>query len=125
MNMIKKICPICALVSLTWIMMFAMKVSGHVVSNELLAMLMGGSVVGISYVLGTRMQTQHPKLWKLIAIPLGFAAMYALLSFAWLYAAFAVAAYAGTWFVFRNIAMATPDTHRINDITKALDNCCD
>lgn len=126
MNILKRICPICAVVSLTWVTMLAFKWQGYRVDDELLAILMGGSAVGISYVLGTRI-TVHggsAKWWKFVAIPIGFAAMYALLQFAWGYAFAAMLAYGIVWVFFRN-ASAPPDGARIDAITKELDNCCD
>ncbi|GMU73846.1 MAG: hypothetical protein AMXMBFR44_0450 [Candidatus Campbellbacteria bacterium] len=128
MATLKKICPICALVSLTWVTMLALKWLGYDVNNELIAMLMGGSAVGISYVLGAQMQTlssMASMLWKLIAIPLGFGALYALLQFSWWYAAGAVVAYVCAWILFKNISVVPKDKRGAHDISNALDACCE
>lgn len=125
MAFIRKVCPVCALVALTWLTMLSLKLLGYDVNDELLAMLMGGSVVGITYVLGGRMNAKSPKLWKLVAIPIGFAAMYALLSFSWGYAVLAFGMYAAAWTFFRGTAVAPHHGRDLGNITKALDNCCE
>ena len=125
MTFIRKICLVCALVALTWLTMLSLKLLGYDVNDELLAMLMGGSVVGITYVLSGRMKTASPKSWKLVAIPVGFAAMYALLSFSWGYAALALGAYAAAWAFFRGTVAASHRGRDLGNITKALDNCCE
>ncbi len=128
MNILKKICPICALVALTWVTMLAFKWQGYEVNNELLAMLMGGSVVGISSVLGTHLNTTSRKssmLWKLVAIPVGFVVMYALLQFAWSYFAGALVAYVVAWAFFKSTSTASSHPEYLEDITKELDNCCE
>ncbi len=116
------------MVAVTWIVMFAFKLFGYAVNDELLAMLMGGSAVGISYTLSTRLRpvfrTPVSMYWKLVAIPLGFAAMYAALQFAWGYAAGAAAAYALAWAGFNGMFAVQKTERHSEDITKALDNCC-
>ena len=50
----KKICPICVLVSSTWIILLTLRYFGYRIDESLIAMLMGGSAVGISYVLANK-----------------------------------------------------------------------
>ncbi len=129
MTFLKKICPVCAIVVATWLVMFAFKLLGYDVNDELLAMLMGGSAVGISYTLSTRLRpvfrTSMTVYWKLVAIPLGFAAMYAALQFAWWYVAGAAAMYALAWAAFNGMFTVQKNERHSGDVTKALDNCCD
>ncbi|MCR4274691.1 MAG: hypothetical protein NUW02_01425 [Candidatus Campbellbacteria bacterium] len=129
MTFLKKVCPVCTLVALTWLSMFVFKVLGYAVNNELLAMLMGGSVVGISYTLAARLRPVFHKpvtmYWKLITIPLGFIAMYATLQFMWWYTVGAVGIYALVWAVFNGMFTATEKGEHLEDITKALDTCCE
>jgi hypothetical protein len=129
MTVLKKICPVCALVALTWLVLFAFKLFGYAVNNELLAMLMGGSVVGISYTLGARLRPVFLRpmemYWKLVTIPLGFMAMYAALQFRWWYAAGAIVAYVLAWALFNGRGTAPKKGHHVEDITKALDSCCE
>ncbi|MEK7579205.1 MAG: hypothetical protein AAB460_01585 [Patescibacteria group bacterium] len=128
MTLLKKICPICALVSLTWMTMLTFKGLGYDIDDALLAMLMGGSVVGISYVLGARTNlTSRVALmyWKLVAIPTGFAVMYALLQFAWGYFAGALVAYSVAWWLFKSASTAPRRSLYMEGITKELNNCCE
>jgi len=126
MNLLKKICPICALVFITWVTMLGFRWQGYDVNGELIALLMGGSVVGISYLLGTRMNipSRRGTMWKLVAIPIGFAAMYALLQFAWGYFMVAFITYALAY-VFFKVSVVSADQEYVRDITKELDNCCE
>ena len=125
MRWLKKICPICALVSLIWLTMLGFKWFGYNVSNELLAMLMGGSAVGISYTLANKLN-RRMTVWKLVAIPIAVAGMYALFHFAWGYFLLAALAYLIAWFSFRNIgakALVQSNEGAV-DINKELKNCC-
>lgn len=128
MSIFRKICPICALVFLAWATMLALKWRGYAVDEALLAILMGGSAVGITHALGAKLALRGAPAawWKLVAIPTGFAAMYALLRFAWWIAASLIVAYGIAWFLWKEIASTTMNAGRIDLITKTLDDtCCD
>jgi len=83
----RKVCPICAGVAGTWIWMLIGILTNQlsVISYQLLVgILMGGSVVGIAYQLEKRLSAgsagwRTPLLWKILFIPIGFAAVYSLL----------------------------------------------
>ena len=78
------ICPICAGVSGTWLWMLVGKFLGYEIDMIILAMLMGGSVVGIAYQIEKRLPINHsPLLWKTLFIPVGFVATYGILSAWW------------------------------------------
>src|SRR3989344_2880435 len=70
-----RICPICAGVSGTWIWLLASRFLGYEIDLIILALLMGGSVVGLS--------SKLDKNWKIPFIPLGFIATYNLLLENW------------------------------------------
>lgn len=86
-----KVCPICAGVFGTWLWMLIGILSGRLsVANYQLpvAILMGGSVVGIAYRIEKRLpQTsagwRTPLLLKTLFIPTGFAAVYGILASWW------------------------------------------
>lgn len=79
-----KICPICAGVSVTWLWMLVVLALGLPVETPVVAMLMGGSVVGIAYQLEKRLPSGRSSvLWKTSFMPLGFAAAYWLVNFDW------------------------------------------
>lgn len=79
-----RICPICAGVSGTWLWMLAGMFSGLLPTSDFqlpTAILMGGTVVGIAYQLEKYLpQNQSPLLWKILFVPAGFAAVYAVLT---------------------------------------------
>ena len=126
MEIRKNMCPICVLVSGAWIVLLTLRFFGYDVSESFSALLMGGSVVGISYVLVKRIQSGRATLWKLLAIPIGFAAAWALLHFAWAPFTLASLAYVLLWTVMRkrNDPKETAKENPI-DIKKELENCCD
>ena len=86
-----KICPFCAGVALTWLWMLSAYYLGYGTDLTILAMLMGGSVVGISYTLEKyRAQSLAART---IFIVSGFEAVYSLINaeWAWFFASFLIA----------------------------------
>lgn len=124
-----KICPICAGVSGTWIWMLVLYFSNY--SNSwlyldpwIIALLMGGSVVGISYVLAKRVPARLDLVWKTTFIILGFAAAYELLTqnFAYFAVLFILAAGASWFFALRK--STRKENSKVEQIKKGLENCC-
>jgi len=116
MTWIKKVCPICALISLAWISLLLFKLLGYNIKDELLTLLMGGSAVGITYTLGNRL-SGDTRAWKLIAIPIALGGMYALANLAWLYFLLAALGYGVVWMFFGL-------NRSKSDIKNQLDKCC-
>lgn len=126
MKIIKKICPICALVSVTWLTLLTLKGLGFQVNETLLAMLMGGSVVGVSYSLSKKIKGSE-MWWKLLSVPLGFGLMFALSNFAWANFIAMTVAYSLLWLLFRQSSgsqLSNPESGRKTDINNQLKNCC-
>lgn len=126
MKIIKKICPICILVSGTWLIMFWLRSFGYQVEENLLTMLMGGSVVGVSYTLGKKVVGSE-MLWKLFSIPTGFGTMLALINYAWGWFAVLVSVYFVLWLIFRSGKtghLVGRDYSKGEVISKELKNCC-
>lgn len=79
------ICPICTVVSSVWLIMSAGVAWGYLTASAFLipiALLMGGTVVGIAY-LGERKYSwaaKNPQLWKSLAVLVGMFAAYILVS---------------------------------------------
>ena|SRR3989344_8554364 len=73
-----KICPFCAGIAATWIWMLASFYLGYRIDQTILAMLMGGSVVGISYTL--EKYGESSLIARTIFIAAGFEAVYSLLN---------------------------------------------
>lgn len=79
-----QVCPICAGVSGTWLWMLAASLLGYQIDLIIVAMLLGGSVVGIAYQLEKKLPVgRSPLLWKTLFIPTGFVAAYSLVASQW------------------------------------------
>ena len=120
------LCPICAGVAGTWAWLLLASWYGVSMDPVLPALLMGGSVVGITYQLERRIRPGHsPLLMKAVLMPLGFLAAYALLARVWplgLAAAVGIVA-ASAFFLFP--PRAAPGGHGTRErLVKELDDCC-
>lgn len=120
------VCPICAGVAGTWLWMLSASFLGYAIDIRIPAMLMGGSVVGIAYTAEKRISGKRsPLIWKMLFIPIGFAAAYALLSQLWIMFAGAVIALAAIAFAFLGRADRPPaNESRVKEIEKKMEQCC-
>ena len=135
---LKKICPICVLVSATWIILLVLRYVGYNVNESLIAMLMGGSAVGISYVLANTLSARDAKWSKLVSIPIAFLAAWQLLQYHFGWFALATILYWLTFLVFKGqtfkgsqgLALGSgsksPESKALgtNQIESELDKCC-
>ena len=82
-----KICPICTGVALTWLWeLYALWFKGWG-DHLLIAVLMGGSAVGFAYTFGKRIQNPNANMWwKIVMVPIGFVAVYGVISQNWIWA---------------------------------------
>ncbi len=79
-----QLCPICTGVAGTWLWMIVARHSGFAVDAVMLSTLLGGSVVGIAYLLERHLASgRSPLFWKTLFIPAGFAAAYGLAAAHW------------------------------------------
>src|SRR3989344_3454230 len=128
------ICPICAGVSGMWILILLGRNSGLLVGdwNVMLAMLTGGSVVGIAYQLEKKIALVRPSLgalWKAVFIPIGFLTAYALIMSWWLEFALSGAFLGLLFWVFSKGAAGKahhevqPD-QKVEELKKQMDKCC-
>ncbi len=79
-----KVCAICAGVSGTWMLMLGARFLGYPIDPAVLAMLLGGSVVGVAYQLEKKLpQKRSALLWKVLFIPAGFVAAYGIVQSLW------------------------------------------
>ena len=89
-----KICPICVGVSGTWIWILAGIYLNLLDAGSwelVVAMLAGGSVVGIAYRLEEGIPAERRLIWKILFIPSGFIAAYNLILFSWMFFGVSVA----------------------------------
>lgn len=131
-----KICPICAGVFGTWLWMLIGVLSGRlsVAGYQLpVAILMGGSVVGIAYQIEKRLlqssaNRRTPLLWKMLFIPIGFVVVYSVLSF-WrlIFIVLAVFLLVLTLIFVRqtkNKAVSEKQNRTVGELEKKMKNCC-
>lgn len=124
-------CPLCIGVSVTWLWLLAARflgysVLGYAVNDMVLAMLMGGSVVGLAFKIEKSFTPEKSRLlWKILFVPMGFTAVYSVLQSQWIGFALSVAALLAFSLVF----MSKPSTHHADSKTvKTLEDkmkdCC-
>ncbi len=78
------ICPICVGIAGTWLWMLTGQLAGFAVDATMLAILMGGSVVGIGYQLEKHLPPGRAQLlWKTLFLTTGFTAVYGVATAHW------------------------------------------
>lgn len=114
-----KICPICTLTAGTWITLLIYRELGHAVDPVILAILMGGSVVGIAYTLN-----RSSAWFKLAFVPVGFVAVYAIVSQYWLMSLVATVAAAAVACAFLWRPGRMVDSAVVRQAEEQLKQCC-
>lgn len=117
------LCPICIGVSTTWLWLLVVRYLGQSVDSILIALLMGGSVVGVSYILERRLPANKSAVvWKIFSITSGFALVYGALSEQWLLAIIGavIAVSVGTFFFWGNEATTKTTT----ELEEKMKDCC-
>ena len=132
-----KVCPVCAGVSGTWIILTVLMLKGilqHSSDMIAIAMLMGGTVVGIAYQ-GEKVllwPKKWPVLWKLMVMAIGFpAAYYSVQHMSWVALIFEFAVLTLLVYIFfvRHGKSVPHVPHRtdpadVQDLEKKLESCC-
>lgn len=120
------LCPICTGVAGTWLWMLIARQFGIAVDAAMLSTLLGGSVVGIAYQLEKRLAgARSPLLWKMLFIPAGFAAAYALAEAHWALLAMTLAVLvllAAYFLLPRGSARTSSAT--VQELESKMKNCC-
>ena len=120
------ICPICIGVAGTWIWMLAAPLAGFAPDASMLAILLGGSVVGIADQLEKHLpQGRSPLLWKTLFLPIGLGAAYGLAVAQWSLLAMAVAALlllTAVFFVPRG--HAEKNSAAVEKLERDMKKCC-
>lgn len=120
------LCPICLGVGGTWLWMLAARELGYPVDPTLLAVLLGGSVVGLASLAEKRLPPgRSPLLWKTLFIPAGFVAAHAMVAQRWplaLGAGAALLVLAGVSLTGRSTAASTTAT--VDELTRKMSDCC-
>lgn len=124
-----RICPVCAGVAGTWLWLLA-GIYLNLLKTEnwqlIIAVLMGGSVVGVAYQTAKRLLSSKSEvLFKALFIPSGFVAVYGLLMYWWLlfYAAIVFSAILALLFL-RKRGNEKAANKRVEEIKKRMEDCC-
>jgi len=120
------LCPICTGVAGTWLWMVLARYFGVAIDVAMLSTLLGGSVVGIAYQLEKRLaQGCSPLLWKMLFIPVGFAAAWGLAVAHWVLLAVAlVVLVVLTAFFLWPRANANIASTTVQELEDKMKNCC-
>ncbi|KKU76649.1 MAG: hypothetical protein UY02_C0015G0011 [Candidatus Giovannonibacteria bacterium GW2011_GWB1_47_6b] len=123
------VCPICAGVSGTWLWMLGLRFLGYPIDIAVLAMLLGGSVVGIAYQIDKRLPDGRLSMaWKALFIPLGFVAAYSLVYSWWQTFGIMVLGLAALALIFLKLS-STAKGHpehdkRVRELEEKMKKCC-
>lgn len=124
---IKRICPICIGVSGTWLWMIIAQILGFQMDVLVIAILLGGSVVGIAYQLAKRVPESKSLALKMVIIPLGFFAAYNLATLSWNVFFISLAVIVAAVFGFWKVAIQhDPEEkkHVVKELEDKMKNCC-
>lgn len=119
-------CAFCAGVSLTWLWLVIARSAGVAIDPLIPAILMGGSVVGLSYLVEKKLSSnRQPLYWKLSFVPVGFLAIYAFLTYRWWLVALSLIVMLAVFLFFTRRTHHEP-THdaKIKDLEKEMEKCC-
>lgn len=118
-----KICPPCAGVAGTWLWMLGARAAGYAIDQTFLALLIGGSIVGISYQIAQRLPHRTSSaLFRTLFTVSGFIAGYGIAISQWSYLAIGSGlALISTLPFFKPAFRETPT---VTELEKKLDNCC-
>lgn len=121
------VCPICIGVFLTWTGLIGLRIAGYGIDPVVPAVLMGGSVVGIAYQLEKRFSAVSPDtrmVWKILFMPAGFIAMYAVIEELWavLIAALVFLVALSAALAFRDGALRRGG--KADALGRAMEECC-
>lgn len=126
-----KICPVCAVVSFTWLLISAGIMAGLLESENwklIMAIAMGGTAVGIAFQAEKRFGWRSPMI-KFIIIVIGFVLAYLAVGNinAWTLAAEAIIilALGYLFFVFKTGDSANvADQKKLKELEEKMKNCC-
>ncbi len=123
-----RICPVCAGVAGTWVWLLIARQLGYPIDPLILALLIGGSVVGIAYSTEKYLlPCRSALLWKMLFVPMGFVAGYGVLAERWVMASAAFLGLVIALLVFLRFPQKTAsasESARIAKLKREMDKCC-
>jgi len=120
------VCPICAGVAGTWLWMLIGRELGYPADATVLATLLGATVAGSAYQLEKRLPAERSLLlWKMLFVPAGLVAAYALVSSRWALAGAAIASLIALIAGFLVPPRAAAgDNAKIEELERQMKRCC-
>ena len=120
------VCPICLGVGGTWLWMLVTRQFGMVIDTAMLAVLLGGSAVGVTYQLEKRLpEGRSALLWKSLFIPFGLAVAYGLALPNWtVFAAASVASLIVTGIFLVPVQVEPTDSAAVKKLQEQMKKCC-
>ena len=120
------LCPICLGVGGTWLWMLLARELGYAVDATMLAILLGGSVAGIAYLVEKRLpRGRSALLWKTLFIPPGLVAAYALALAHWvLLGTMSVALILLTAYFLIAPDASSVQSETVEELKKKMQECC-
>ena|SRR3989344_5131396 len=125
----RKICSICAGVSLTWLFMLLGIYFGKLSAidyQQPVAILAGGTVVGLMSKLETLIKVNWMLFWKTVFVLSGFTAVYGLIAFDW--KAFSVGAIFTILFTLMfktgKVDEQSQKSAKLKELEEKMKNCC-
>lgn len=116
------VCPICAGTFLTWVWLVGAHFLGYEINLAVPALLMGGTVVGVMYKLEKKfsdLPSARLLLWKILFVPAGFAAAYAVLEQMWIAFFLAIG-----FLLLLSLALLSPRAESAGALEKKMEDCC-
>ncbi len=127
----KNICPICVGVSSLWLGLSAAVAWGYLSASTYLipiAMLMGGTVVGIAYLGEKRClwAAQHPQKWKTLVVLIGMPTAYLLVTHLtrFIVVAELLILFVIAYFFFVKQPKVAGGSKKISEIEEQMKQCC-
>lgn len=125
----KKVCPICAGVSLTWLSIFFGIFFGKlsIIFYQIpLAILAGGTVVGAMSKLEPFIKVKFILIWKTIFVVSGFLAVYSLITSDWITFLVTVLIDIIVTIVYktRDMEKENIDSKNVQELKEKMKNCC-
>lgn len=133
-----RLCPVCAGVAGTWLLMLVLRFLEYPISTPLLTMFLGGSAVGIAYTIEKKLPPARSRmLFKAFFIPVGFITAYGMVIEDWIMAGGALLALFALVGIFLSKSrqsigsgdeetppQAGEESPRQEELKKKLDECC-
>lgn len=128
---LSSVCPICLGVSLTWISLTALMLLGYISNDYFLtiAILMGGTAVGIVYQGEKKLQAMKSFVPKLLVLIAGFFLAYLfLINISWLTLAMAILILIPIGYLFflrpPQVIVKNDDLEAIRALEDKMEDCC-